>query len=148
MLRTRAAENINRKGGFRSLHVQREAIAGTTAEVELAAVFGNGETGTGRVRMVKFGGQWLFDLESTTNSQQSAGGQTTAQRRIGSETPAPAAAANSSQPTRQTSQQGYPRTLTEKVDQVFNRELQKLRQCEGKWGTMPECPASSWSSDQ
>lgn len=37
--------------------------------------------------------------------------------------------------------------VIEQVGQIFNRELEKLKQCEGKWGETPECPASSWSEE-
>lgn len=33
------------------------------------------------------------------------------------------------------------------IQQFFNRELENLKKCEGKWGTTPECPASSWGEE-
>lgn len=35
--------------------------------------------------------------------------------------------------------------VTNAIRQFFDRELEKTKQCEGKWGTTPECPASSWN---
>lgn len=37
--------------------------------------------------------------------------------------------------------------LTNTIQQFFNRELDKLKRCEGKWGETPECPANSWNEE-
>jgi hypothetical protein len=34
------------------------------------------------------------------------------------------------------------------IEQIFNRELEKLKQCEGKWGKTPECPNSNWDEER
>lgn len=57
------------------------------------------------------------------------------------------------QPQRQVEQQSQPVTQDKKIqgsnviERILNRELEKLKQCEGKWGTTPECPASSWGEE-
>lgn len=33
------------------------------------------------------------------------------------------------------------------IEQFFNRELEKLKRCEGKWGKTPECPAGTWNEE-
>lgn len=59
--------------------------------------------------------------------------------------------AREDQPQRQVEQPPQPvariKEVTNSIEQIFNRELEKLKQCEGKWGTTPECPASSWSEE-
>lgn len=57
------------------------------------------------------------------------------------------------QPRPQVERQPQPVTQDQKIqgsnpiERILNRELEKLKQCEGKWGTTPECPASSWNDE-
>lgn len=60
---------------------------------------------------------------------------------------------NENLPQRPVDQQSKPNEqdkggrVTTSIRQFINRELEKAKQCEGKWGTTPECPASSWDQD-
>lgn len=61
---TQQTRNINDKGRIRTIEITNEDIIGETAQVTVKVTFGNGETTTEKINLVKEEGDWRIDMTS------------------------------------------------------------------------------------